>query len=332
MHNFFRRHTVKTIIAPAYNMNRTVSEFVNAIPKLFDRHGDIVYQGRNTLKRFTLDDGDIIVKKFAIPNFINSIVYATFRKSKAERSYENSLEIIRRGFHSPTPIAYIEEFRYGKLRNSYFLCAYLEKHNTMRLYLDGVEKNDALLTAFSQYTAELHCAGIFHKDYSPGNILWKYNVDSGRYEFYIVDTNRMEFIEYGKRYLKNLSRLSFSPHVSTFIAKEYVSYMQRTKQMPMTDKTVEKINEYADRFFLGKAYKYALRNILKQPFPISIKGLWDIGLFFICKNLTLCKKLSRIVANHLFSIENNIYIRYIYEYDTRKVLVRRCKYGEKDKK
>lgn len=332
MHNFFQRHTTKTVIAPPYTTNRTVSEFVNNIPKLFDQHGDMVYKGRNTLKRFTFDDGDIVVKKFAIPNFINSMVYATFRKSKARRSYENSLEVIRRGFNSPTPIAYIEEFRYGRLRDSYYLCAYLEEYNTMRIYLDGIEKNDALLTAFSQYTAELHCAGIFHKDYSPGNILWKYNVDSGKYEFSVVDTNRMEFIKYDERYLKNLSRLSYSPHVSAFIAKEYVSYMQSTKQMPMTDKTIEKINEYADRFFLRKAYKYALRNVLKQPFMVSIKGLWDLGRFFICKNLKHCKKLSGIVAHNLFSIENNIYIRYIYEYDTRKVLVRRCNYEEKDKK
>ena len=100
----------------------------------------------------------------------------------------------------------------------------------------------------------------------------------------------------------------------------------------MTSKTVETINEYADCFFLRKTYKYALRNILKQPFLLRIKGLWDTGRLFICKNLKLCKKLSKRIADTLFSVENNIYIRYIYQYDTRKVLIRRCNYGEISKK
>ena len=300
MRIFFQRHTIKTIIAPAYNTNGIISEFVNKLPGIFDQEGELIFHGRNTLKRFKLDNYDIIVKKFAIPDFINSVVYGTFRKSKAERSFINSREIIRRGFNSPAPIAYIEEYKYGKLTDSYYICEYMEGFNSMRPYLDGIEKNDVLLTAFSQYTAELHCAGIFHKDYSPGNILWNYDENSDKYAFYLVDTNRMKFIEYDKRYLKNLSRLSFSFDVSTFIAKEYVAYMRTEKHMPMTNKTVEKINEYADRFFLRKAYKYALRNILEQPFPLSVRGLWDISRFFICKNLKLCKKLSKSVTDNFF--------------------------------
>jgi serine/threonine protein kinase len=333
MRNFFKRHTIKTVIAPEYETNRDMLEFVDKIQERFNGEGELIFHGRNTLKRFELKNDDIIVKKFAKPNFINSIVYAAFRKSKAERSYINSREIIERGFRSPTPIAYIEEYKYGKLSDSYYICEYLKKSNSMRPYLDGIEKNDALLMAFSRYTAELHCEGILHKDYSPGNILWEYDENSNAYAFYLVDTNRMKFVEYNdKKYLKNLSRLSFSSQVSTFIAKEYVAYMRTVKHMPMTSKTVETINEYADCFFLRKTYKYALRNILKQPFLLRIKGLWDTGRFFICKNLKLCKKLSKRIADTLFSVENNIYIRYIYQYDTRKVLIRRCNYGEISKK
>ena len=208
MRIFFQRHTIKTIIAPAYNTNGIISEFVNKLPGIFDQEGELIFHGRNTLKRFKLDNYDIIVKKFAIPDFINSVVYGTFRKSKAERSFINSCEIIRRGFNSPAPIAYIEEYKYGKLTDSYYICEYMEGFNSMRPYLDGIEKNDALLAAFSQYTAELHCAGIFHKDYSPH--ICGITMNSDKYAFYLVDTNRMKFIEYDKRYLKNLSRLSFS--------------------------------------------------------------------------------------------------------------------------
>lgn len=68
---------------------------------------------------------------------------------------------------------------------------YAKDYRSIRPYLDGTLQNSALLKAFAKYTSQLHMRGIVHKDYSPGNILWKYNEVSGEYSFYIVDVNKM---------------------------------------------------------------------------------------------------------------------------------------------
>lgn len=51
------------------------------------------------------------------------------------------------------------------------------------------------MTAFAEFTARLHEAGILHLDYSPGNIL--YDKIGEEYHFSLVDINRMHFGESG---------------------------------------------------------------------------------------------------------------------------------------
>ena len=45
---------------------------------------------------------------FNLPGCINSYVYTTLRKSKAERSYLNSKKLQQLGFRTPAIIAYAE--------------------------------------------------------------------------------------------------------------------------------------------------------------------------------------------------------------------------------
>ena len=54
-----------------------------------------------------------------------------------------------------------------------------------------IEECKDVVKAFAQYTARLHEAGILHRDYSPGNILFD-KID-GEYQFSLVDINRMSF-------------------------------------------------------------------------------------------------------------------------------------------
>ena len=49
-----------------------------------------------------------------------------------------------------------------------------------------------IVKAFAYFSARLHQQGIYHKDYSPGNILFDKQAD-GSIRFELVDINRMEF-------------------------------------------------------------------------------------------------------------------------------------------
>ena len=159
---------MRVIVNPKYaHLQKEIEE----VPRSFQNEGDVVYDGRNVLKRISLGSIDVVVKSFKKPHIINRVVYSFFRQSKAERSYIYSMEIQQHGFDTPEPVAMIEQFQDGLLSHSYYICCY-DGGETVRSLMDGkVEGNEDKLSAFARYTAALHQAGILHLDYSPGNIL-----------------------------------------------------------------------------------------------------------------------------------------------------------------
>ena len=76
----------------------------------FDRSGiELGNQKRNKIKLFNIGKRKINIKSFKSPKFINSLIYDTFRKSKAQRSYEYANKLINLGVLTPLPIAYIQK-------------------------------------------------------------------------------------------------------------------------------------------------------------------------------------------------------------------------------
>lgn len=152
---------------------------------------EIIYAGRNTLYRANLGGTDAVIKDFKTPHLLNRWVYTNLRKGKARRSYENAVKMIEAGFLSPEPIAYGEQKVNGQLRHSYYISAMLSGATEMRRWTE-IPCVDTLLPAFAAEMLRLHRAGIYHRDYSPGNILFTGNADEG-YKFHYVDLNRIEF-------------------------------------------------------------------------------------------------------------------------------------------
>ena len=163
----------------------------------------------------------MIVKRFKRPNIINQIVYSFFRRSKARRSFDYSLEVQKRGFGVADPIAYIEIKHGGLLTDSYYISLYMERMEELREYMAVYRAEDReLRLAFARFTAQLHKAEILHVDYSPGNILVK--KQAGSYVFALVDVNRMKFKSISVvDACKNLARLATSRKVLDEVACEY---------------------------------------------------------------------------------------------------------------
>lgn len=167
-------------------------ETFSHIQSIFSDDDHSIHKARNELK--IIEQGGIktVVKSFKIPHFLNRIVYTFFRKSKAYKSYHNALYLKELGVSTPAPIALIEFFSGGLLADSYFISELFEYDFTIRTpLLEPIVDKKQILSAFATYTYELHQKGVWHLDYSPGNILIK-RTDAG-YEFSIVDINRMEF-------------------------------------------------------------------------------------------------------------------------------------------
>lgn len=194
-------------------------DFLKKIRTYFNDSRNSIHKARNEIKIIDFEGESLVVKSFKIPNIINKIVYTVFKDSKAKKSYENSIKI--NGF-VPKPIGYIEFKKFGLIDESYFVSENFKYDFTIREPLVGKEfpKKDALFKAFAEFTYKLHEEGIFHLDYSPGNILIK--EENGNYIFKIVDINRMEFkpLCLDER-LKNFSKLWAKDDDLKIIIKEY---------------------------------------------------------------------------------------------------------------
>jgi serine/threonine protein kinase len=227
-------------------------DFTLHIQEYFKENNKTVHKARNELKIIPHAGIDTVVKSFKVPNFINKIAYTFFRDSKAKKSYEYSLKL---GDFTPTPIGYIEFFKGALLDESYFVSERFKYDFTIRepLLDKAFPNREAIFKAFAHFTLQLHNAGIFHQDYSPGNILIK--EQNGRYVFKVVDVNRMNFFQLScEERAKNFSKLWASEEALTSIAKAYASEYTECKD------------------FVQKTLHYSLQNKKIKNFKKRLKG------------------------------------------------------------
>lgn len=197
-------------------------DFVRRIPDIFEKEGRTVYDERNKIKVFALPDGSFFnVKRYKKPIFPNRIVYAFFRTPKAVRAYRYAGIIRECGFETPTPVAYIIESNCGLLGYTYLVTLHMPGMRDFYEFGSGdTEGRRDIIDAFARYTAAMHQAGIYHKDYSPGNILFCREAEG--WKFVLVDINRMKFgrVSFGKG-CKNFARLWGNDTFFRYIAEEY---------------------------------------------------------------------------------------------------------------
>lgn len=147
-----------------------------------------VYSGRNRVYRL----GEWCIKDFHAPRWPNSWIYGTLRKSKARRSYEYSKALAKIGA-APTPGAYVEQRHHGALTRSYYIGRWAGDSFNVRFWENlASDQRDSLLADLARFMVFLHSHGVMHHDFSPGNILWRF--EDGKRRFVLVDVNRMTIV------------------------------------------------------------------------------------------------------------------------------------------
>ena len=168
------------------------SDFIKSVLYQFDKSGSVIHAKRNEVRIFDVNGSALIVKRFKVPHLANRIIYTFFRKSKAQRSYQYALRFQQMEIETPQPVAYIITKQGGLLHDSYFINMKADFNRTMNEFGEGgVEGRVHILYMFADFTASIHAKGILHKDYSPGNILFK--EEDGKVSFCLVDINRLRF-------------------------------------------------------------------------------------------------------------------------------------------
>lgn len=192
-----------------------------------------IYPGtRNQLYTLPSPHGVLVVKCFRTPNSVNSIAYTTVRTSKACRSFLNSIRLQRLGISVPEPIAYAEERKGLRMRRSYYLSRAVEG-DTIRFY-EIRPDCDTMLRGLAREMLRMHLMGVWHKDFSPGNVIVK-NEAGGSYSFNYVDLNRMAFntVDHDKQ-LRMFERINYTELHTSRLAHAYASLFP-TREPFVTD-------------------------------------------------------------------------------------------------
>lgn len=227
----------------------------------FQKAGEICNEGnRNTIKIFDLNCKKVNVKSFKVPNIINRIVYQYFRKSKACRSFEYANLLIKKNIKTPKPIAFIENFDFIGLKDSYYICEHLDYDLTFReLIKSNYPDSEKILRQFTKFTFEMHQQGIEFLDHSPGNTLIK-KQGGNNYSFYLVDLNRMKFhkrIDFKTR-MKNLSRLTPKEEMISIMSDEYAKLSGENKEI-VFNAMWKATQEFQHKFYRKKRLKKKLK-------------------------------------------------------------------------
>jgi len=191
-----RRHPayMKQYLGGPLHYHRSWSRLLNRFRSVkqvgeFNRwtEGEVIDARRNILR---LTEG-VVVKQFRTPSILRGIWYGLFGKSKARRSYENALRM--EGL-TPTPIAYREIRICGVLRESWYACRQSECTHTFIELIENPHfpKREQILHSIGRFTAQLRQMGVWHRDYSQGNIL--FNDDGSHIE--VIDLNRIRWRRY----------------------------------------------------------------------------------------------------------------------------------------
>ena len=228
----------------------------------FDTKGEIFVDGqRNQIKLFKLGQETINIKSFKVPHFINKIAYQYFRKSKARRSFEFANQLLELGIGTPKPIAFAEFSTTLGLEKSFYVSEQLQCDLTFRelVEIPDFADHENILRQFTKFSFDLHEKGIEFLDHSPGNTLIKKNSE-GKYDFFLVDLNRMEFHEsmtFEMR-MKNLCRLTPVKEMVRVMSNEYSKLYGESEQK--TFDTLWKFTaDFQEKFYRKKRLKKKLK-------------------------------------------------------------------------
>ena len=246
-------------ITPQYE---GLTPYIEHLPGVFESEGREIYRKRNLIKVFRAPDGTLLnVKRYHVPRCLNALVYSLgLRKSKGLRAWEYPARLKARGIETPEPVAYVEERRLGLLRYSYFVSLQCPYPHTL---YDMAEAEPVLYEpmaeALAEYAARMHEAGVLHKDFTPGNILWE-RAGDGSFRFSLVDINRMDFGPVSTRTgLRSLVRLWGPKRFIQLLARHYAALRGMDP-----DRAETQVLRWREHFWR----RYALKH--KIPFPVEL--------------------------------------------------------------
>ncbi len=201
---------------------------VRHLPEEFSKLGTIIHDGRNCIRRVRIkgleDLGiqEVVIKRYHKPNIFQRLDYTFIRHSKAHRSYDYANIMLQRGIGTPTPLAYVEEWRHHIFLCCYYICAATEGFQLK----EQIEEDDRLCVAFARFVAKMHEQGILHGDLNSTNTLCVADETAPNgFRFSVVDINRARIFPEAiplEKCLKDFYTFSAEPATYQHFVQEYL--------------------------------------------------------------------------------------------------------------
>lgn len=203
--------------------SEAIQSFVLSLPMRFDGEGYLLYSDRNVIRMFQHGDSDVVVKRFKRNGLVKKVIYTFFRKTKARRAYFNGVELLRRGISTPKPVAFMETYRHGLLRDCFYLCD-VDNDTPIASAFDHDDWDRPLASAFGRFVALLQSRGVIDNDLNQTNVL--FHGEEGNYHFSLIDINRMRFFPQGADILlhdrlENLTRFTGRYDLFEYVVREF---------------------------------------------------------------------------------------------------------------
>lgn len=130
-----------------------------------------------------------------------------FKPSKAKRSWNGAVELLRRGVDTAHPVAFFEKEHDTSLKQNFYICDYVKADCSIgEMFVHFAQGNkefnfadknitisaEETYAQLAQYLHTMHKSGAFFRDLSGGNVLVQL-LDNKRLHFSLIDTARAWF-------------------------------------------------------------------------------------------------------------------------------------------
>ena len=237
--------TLKTVVADDFKSH---ADFISALPGAFaDGQGEIIYDQRNQIRRFT-DLGQVfVVKRYKPVNALQRVVYTFFRKTKAARAYLFAQEFRRRGIDTPREVAYIETGGGRLFLTGYFVSLEAPGTETHLLLREVKDFSHELADAVARQILTMHSHGVLHGDLNLSNFLC--TEEDGQYHFTMIDINRSHFTDGmpdDEACLQNMVRTTHRRDLYEYLVRSYARLRQWDEQQT-ADRALRLLEKFENR-------------------------------------------------------------------------------------
>ncbi|MGB7816714.1 MAG: lipopolysaccharide kinase InaA family protein [Methylotenera sp.] len=124
-----------------------------------------------------------------------------FKPSKAKRSWNGAVELLRRGVATAPPVAYFEKINDSTLKQNFYICDFVKADcNIGQMFIAFAQGEGTFLgvsqeetyAQLAQFIAKMHARGTFFRDLSGGNVLVNIG-ENNQLTFSLIDTARARF-------------------------------------------------------------------------------------------------------------------------------------------